>query len=156
MPHPPKPWSDGQQHELYSGKVFQYSASNNRWVRITSSSNVSDSQLDSELANVKAERDSDLTYLNTETVLVSDVVRLAETSNGMRMTNIGAFDKDDSDNFLVFGTNKLKLAANGDSNPAVTIHESQDVEFHGNIIGYTSKAEHDSDLNNLNGDYGTY
>jgi hypothetical protein len=44
------------------------------------------------------------------------------------MTNVGAFDNDGSDNFRIFATNDLILAANGESGTAITIDATnQDV-----------------------------
>ena len=59
---------------------------------------------------------------------VADTLRIAETGSGLRMTNVGGFDNDGSTNFVVFGTNDLILAANGDSGTAITIDAAaQDV-----------------------------
>ena len=61
-------------------------------------------------------------------VNVSDTLRIAQSGSGLRMTDVGAFDNDGSDNFRIFGTNDLILAANGDSGTAITIDSTnQDV-----------------------------
>jgi hypothetical protein len=44
------------------------------------------------------------------------------------MTNVGAFDNDGSDNFRIFSTNDLKIAANGENGTAITVDATnQDV-----------------------------
>lgn len=59
---------------------------------------------------------------------ISDTLRIAQTGSGLRMTNVGAFDNDGSDNFRVFGSNDLILAANGETGTAITIDATnQDV-----------------------------
>ena len=59
---------------------------------------------------------------------VDDTLRIAQSGSGLRMTNVGAFDNDGSDNFRVFATNDLILAANGESGTAITIDATnQDV-----------------------------
>ena len=61
-------------------------------------------------------------------LVVADTLRIAQTGSGFRMTNVGAFDNDGSDNFRVFGTNDLILAANGETGTAITIDATaQDV-----------------------------
>ena len=61
-------------------------------------------------------------------LVVADTLRIAETGSGLRMTNVGGFDNDGSANFVVFGTNDLILAANGESGTAITIDAAaQDV-----------------------------
>ena len=61
-------------------------------------------------------------------LVVADTLRIAETGSGLRMTNVGGFDNDGSTNFVVFGTNDLILAANGESGTAITIDAAaQDV-----------------------------
>ena len=61
-------------------------------------------------------------------VNVSDVLRIDQTASGLRMTNVGAFDNDGSDNFRIFATNDLIIAANGESGTAITIDATnQDV-----------------------------
>ena len=71
---------------------------------------------------------------------VDDTLRIAQSGSGLRMTNVGAFDNDGSDNFRVFGTNDLILAANGESGTAITIDAtnqdvavSNDLTVSGNI-----------------------
>ena len=54
MPHPSKPWTNGQTHEIYSGKTFQYNASANRWVLISSdAASVTNTDQDSDIADIK-------------------------------------------------------------------------------------------------------
>jgi hypothetical protein len=60
-------------------------------------------------------------------VTVDDTLRIAQSGSGLRMTNVGAFDNDGSDNFRVFATNNLILSANGDSGNAVYIDTSNNV-----------------------------
>jgi len=54
-------------------------------------------------------------------ITVADTLRIAQSGSGLRMTNVGAFDNDGSDNFRIFSTNDLILSSNGDSNTALTI-----------------------------------
>lgn len=57
-----------------------------------------------------------------------DTLRIDQDGSGLRMTNVGAFDNDGSDNFRIFATNDLKLAANGENGTAITIDATnQDV-----------------------------
>lgn len=57
-----------------------------------------------------------------------DTLRIDQDGGGLRMTNVGAFDNDGSDNFRIFATNDLKLAANGENGTAITIDATnQDV-----------------------------
>jgi hypothetical protein len=68
----------------------------------------------------------DLTISSGELRL--DTLRIDQSGSGLRMTNVGAFDNDGSDNFRVFATNDLKIAANGESGTAITIDATnQDV-----------------------------
>ena len=61
-------------------------------------------------------------------ITVADTLRIAQSGSGLRMTNVGAFDNDGSDNFRIFSTNDLILSSNGDSNTALTIDgTTQDV-----------------------------
>ncbi len=61
----------------------------------------------------------DLTIANGELRL--DTLRIDQTGAGLRMTNVGAFDNDGSDNFRIFATNDLQLKANGDSGGGLSI-----------------------------------
>jgi hypothetical protein len=54
-------------------------------------------------------------------VTVSDVLRIAQSGSGLRMTNVGAFDNDGSDNFRIFATNDLTLGANGQNGNSIYI-----------------------------------
>ena len=57
-----------------------------------------------------------------------DELRIDQSGAGLRMTNVGAFDNDGSDNFRIFSTNDLKIAANGENGTAITIDATnQDV-----------------------------
>ena len=42
-------------------------------------------------------------------ITVADTLRIAQSGSGLRMTNVGAFDNDGSDNFRIFSTNDLIL-----------------------------------------------
>jgi len=64
---------------------------------------------------------SDYADLKVGSAFVDDVLRIAQNASGLRMTNVGGFDNDGSDNFRIFATNDLILAANGDSGTAITI-----------------------------------
>jgi hypothetical protein len=62
-------------------------------------------------------------------------LRLDQNGEGLRMTNVGAFDNDGSNNFRIFSTNDLIIATGGDSGTAITIDSStKDVTFQGNIV----------------------
>ncbi len=64
----------------------------------------------------------------SDDIIVTDTLRIAQTGSGLRMTNVGAFDNDGSNNFRIFGTNGLILAANGETGTAITIDAAaQDV-----------------------------
>jgi hypothetical protein len=54
-------------------------------------------------------------------ILNVDTLRINQSGTGLRMTNVGAFDNDGSDNFRIFATNDLQLKANGDSGGGLTI-----------------------------------
>lgn len=58
---------------------------------------------------------------------VNDTLRIAQSGSGLRMTNVGAFDNDGSDNFRVFATNSLSIGANGETGNAVYIDTSNNV-----------------------------
>jgi len=60
-----------------------------------------------------------LTIANGELRL--DTLRIDQSGTGLRMTNVGAFDNDGSDNFRIFATNDLQLKANGDSGGGLSI-----------------------------------
>ena len=62
-------------------------------------------------------------------------LRLDQNGTGLRMTNVGAFDNDGSNNFRIFSTNDLIIATGGDSGTAITIDSStKDATFQGNIV----------------------
>jgi len=70
-------------------------------------------------------------------ILVADTLRIAQTGSGLRMTNVGAFDNDGSDNFRIFGTNDLSLHANGSGagTKALSIDATnKDVRIHNDLI----------------------
>ena len=70
-----------------------------------------------------------------DSLTVADTLRIAQTGSGLRMTNVGGFDNDGSNNFRVFGTNDLILAANGDSGTAITIDAAnQNVEITNDLV----------------------
>ena len=72
-------------------------------------------------------------------VTISDTLRIAQTGSGLRMTNVGAFDNDGSNNFRIFATNNLKLCANGDSNTGLTIDSTnQHVTIHNDLLPNTA------------------
>lgn len=74
MSYPSKPWTHNQRHEVFPDKFFRYDSDSGVWARV--SSVVSDNQLDSELANVKSERDSDLLMYLTRAEHDSDLNNL--------------------------------------------------------------------------------
>jgi len=68
-------------------------------------------------------------------VLVSDTLRIAQSGSGLRMTNVGAFDNDGSDNFRIYGTNSLYLRANGENGGGLSIDSTnQDVTVDNDLI----------------------
>lgn len=80
-------------------------------------------------------------------ILVSDTLRIAQNGSGLRMTNVGAFDNDGSDNFRIFGTNDLILSANGSGGTAITIDATNqdvavtnDLSVNGTITGTLAGA----------------
>jgi hypothetical protein len=89
-----------------------------------------------------------------------DELRIDQSGTGLRMTNVGAFDNDGSDNFRIFSTNDLKIAANGENGTAITVDATnQDVTVTndlrvdaGNLyIGGTSVTATATELNLLDG-----
>ena len=58
---------------------------------------------------------------------VDDTLRIAQSGSGLRMTNVGAFDNDGSDNFRIFATNSLSIGANGETGNAVYIDTSNNI-----------------------------
>jgi len=77
-----------------------------------------------------------LTSITADTVYANSVLRISQNGDGLRMTNVGAFDNDGSDNFRIFSNNDLILATNGDSGTAVTFDSStKDATFQGEVIG---------------------
>jgi hypothetical protein len=100
----------------------------------------------------------DLTIANGELRL--DTLRIDQSGSGLRMTNVGAFDNDGSDNFRIFATNDLKIAANGDSGTAITIDATnQDVTITNDLrvtagqfyYGGTAVTSTATELNYLDG-----
>ena len=100
----------------------------------------------------------DLTIANGELRL--DTLRIDQSGTGLRMTNVGAFDNDGSDNFRIFATNDLKIAANGDSGTAITIDATnQDVTITNDLrvtagqfyYGGTAVTSTATELNYLDG-----
>jgi len=68
-------------------------------------------------------------------VIVSDTLRIAQSGSGLRMTNVGAFDNDGSDNFRIYGTNSLYLRANGENGGGLSIDSTnQDVTVDNDLI----------------------
>ena len=93
-----------------------------------------------------------------------DELRIDQNGTGLRMTNVGAFDNDGSDNFRIFATNDLKISANGQNGTAITIDATnQDVTVAndlrvaaGNIFyGGTAITATATELNLLDGVTGT-
>jgi hypothetical protein len=71
---------------------------------------------------------SDYADLKVGSAFVEDVLRIDQNASGLRMTNVGAFDNDGSDNFRIFATNDLIISANGQNGTAITIDATnQDV-----------------------------
>ena len=64
-----------------------------------------------------------------------DELRIDQSGTGLRMTNVGAFDNDGSDNFRIFATNDLKIAANGENGTAISVDATnQDVTITNDLI----------------------
>ena len=77
-----------------------------------------------------------LTSITADTVYANSVLRISQNGDGLRMTNVGAFDNDGSNNFRIFSTNDLILSTNGESGTAVTFDSSsKDATFQGQVIG---------------------
>jgi hypothetical protein len=104
----------------------------------------------------------DLTIANGELRL--DTLRIDQSGTGLRMTNVGAFDNDGSDNFRIFATNDLQLKANGDSggglsidvtNNDVTIDNDLRVSAGQFYYGGTAVTSTATELNLLDGVTGT-
>jgi hypothetical protein len=74
-------------------------------------------------------------------VQVGDTLRIAQTGSGMRMTNVGAFDNDGSNNFRIFATNNLQLKANGDTGSGIDIATSGAITFNGEYTFPTTDGD---------------
>jgi len=103
---------------------------------------------------------SDYADVRVGSAFVDDVLRIAQNASGLRMTNVGAFDNDGSDNFRIFSTNDLILAANGESGTAITIDATnQDVTITNDLrvtagqfyYGGTAVTATATELNHLDG-----
>jgi hypothetical protein len=82
-----------------------------------------------------------LTSITADTVYANSVLRISQNGDGLRMTNVGAFDNDGSNNFRIFSTNDLILSTNGESGTAVTFDSSsKDATFQGQVIAPTISA----------------
>jgi len=96
----------------------------------------------------------------THGALLLDTLRIDQAGTGLRMTNVGAFDNDGSDNFRIFSTNDLQLKANGDSGAGLTIDvTNQDVTIDNDLrvsagqfyYGGTAVTSTATELNILDG-----
>ena len=68
-------------------------------------------------------------------ITCADTLRIAQTGSGLRMTNVGAFDNDGSDDFRVYATNTLYLRAAGETGGGLVIDEtSQNVKIDNDLI----------------------
>ena len=77
-----------------------------------------------------------LTSITADTVYANSVLRISQNGDGLRMTNVGAFDNDGSNNFRIFSNNDLILSTNGETGTAVTFDRTtKDATFVGQIIG---------------------
>jgi len=93
-----------------------------------------------------------------------DTLRIDQTGTGLRMTNVGAFDNDGSNNFRIFATSDLQLKANGDTGGGLTIDATnQDVTITNDLrvtagqfyYGGTAVTSTATELNLLDGVTGT-
>lgn len=88
-------------------------------------------------------------------VNVDDTLRIAQTGSGLRMTNVGAFDNDGSDNFRIFATNDLIISANGENGTAITIDATnQDVAVTNDLTVSGDLDLDDADSVFIHGDTG--
>lgn len=77
-----------------------------------------------------------LTSITADTIYANSVLRISQNGDGLRMTNVGAFDNDGSNNFRIFSNNDLILSTNGSLGTAVTFDSSsKDATFQGQVIG---------------------
>lgn len=88
-------------------------------------------------------------------VNVDDTLRIAQAGSGLRMTNVGAFDNDGSDNFRIFATNDLIISANGENGTAITIDATnQDVAVTNDLTVSGDLDLDDADSVFIHGDTG--
>lgn len=88
-------------------------------------------------------------------VNVDDTLRIAQAGSGLRMTNVGAFDNDGSDNFRLFATNDLIISANGENGTAITIDATnQDVAVSNDLTVSGDLDLDDADSVFIHGDTG--
>lgn len=87
-------------------------------------------------------------------VNVDDTLRIAQSGSGLRMTNVGAFDNDGSDNFRVFATNNLSIGASGESGNAVYIDTSNNVTVNNDLTVTGDLDLNDGDSVFVHGDTG--
>ena len=74
-------------------------------------------------------------------ITVADTLRIAQNGSGLRMTNVGAFDNDGSDDFRVYATNTLYLRANGETGGGLVIDSTnQNVKVDNDLIQTPSAA----------------
>lgn len=67
--------------------------------------------------------------------IINDTLRIDSAGSGLRMTNIGAFDRDGSGNFRVFSNEDLVFSTNGGSGTALTLNKTtKNATFEGDIV----------------------
>lgn len=75
-----------------------------------------------------------LTGSITANTFTGSLLRLDQNGTGLRMTNVGAFDNDGSNNFRIFSNGDLILSTDGDSGTAVTLDQTtKDANFTGAV-----------------------
>ena len=103
---------------------------------VLDSANV-DALIDSAFTNTPVTFDQTVTAAASgNSFIINDTLRIDSAGSGLRLTNIGAFDRIPStSNFRIFSNNDLVFATNGSSGTVLTLDkETKDATFEGAII----------------------